>query len=136
MRRLALILAPLALGACAGGAGSTPILSGNTKPAARPAPATPAAAFRKPQMDRERGLEDVLGQRAATLIARYGKPRIDLGEGDARKLQFAGENCVLDIFLYPLDAGEEPVATHVEARQRQGGASTDKARCLAEIERR
>ena len=34
-----------------------------------------------------------------------------------RKLQFAGERCVLDVFLYPLREGQEPVATYVEARR-------------------
>ena len=87
-------------------------------------------------MDREAGLDSVLGQRASVLLSGYGKARIDLKEGDARKLQFAGERCVLDVFLYPLEAGAEPVATHVEARERQGGGDTSKTSCLAEIARR
>ncbi|QFT76428.1 hypothetical protein FIU90_02615 [Erythrobacter sp. THAF29] len=87
-------------------------------------------------MDREAGLDGVLGQRATALLSRFGAARIDLKEGDARKLQFAGEKCVLDVFLYPLEAGAEPVATHVEARERQGGGATSKTRCLAEIARR
>ncbi|PKP90329.1 MAG: hypothetical protein CVT76_09985, partial [Alphaproteobacteria bacterium HGW-Alphaproteobacteria-15] len=67
---------------------------------------------------------------------RFGAPRIDLAEGDARKLQFAGPSCVLDIFLYPLSAGAEPTATHVDARLRQGGAAVDQGACIRELETR
>ena len=95
-----------------------------------------ASSFRPPQVQRETGLRSIIGQRAEALKSRFGKTRIDLSEGDARKLQFAGETCVLDIYLYPLEADAVPVATHVEARRRAGGASIDKQACLAEIARR
>ena len=80
-------------------------------------------------------LDSVIGQGAASLVQRFGKARIDLVEGDARKLQFASDACVLDVYLYPLQANAQPVATHVEARQRVGGADADRARCIAEVER-
>ena len=84
----------------------------------------------------ERGLNGVIGAQARALTARFGRPRIDLVEGDARKLQFMGQTCVLDVFLYPLEAGREPVATHVESRLRTNGGQIDHARCIAEVERR
>lgn len=84
----------------------------------------------------ESGLADVIGERAGSLSERFGLARIDLKEGEARKLQFAGETCVLDLFLYPVAAGTEPVVTHVDARLRTTGADTDKSRCIAEVERR
>lgn len=133
MRRFAPLIAAPLLVACVG-SGTTPIVSDGPLRSARPAPAT--ETFRRPEIDRETGLESVLGQRAAALLSRYGKARIDLKEGDARKLQFAGERCILDVFLYPLEAGAEPVSTHVEARERKGGGNTSKSRCLSEIARR
>ena len=73
---------------------------------------------------------------AAALTRRFGSPRIDLAEGDAHKLQFAGAACVLDIYLYPLSAGGPATATHVEARLRQGGAPADPGACIREVEQR
>jgi hypothetical protein len=80
------------------------------------------------------GLEGVIGSSAPALVRRFGPARIDLLEGDARKLQFAGSACVLDIYLYPVHAGAEPTATHVAARQRAGGAAVDQGACIREIE--
>jgi hypothetical protein len=104
-------------------------------------PAKPAAPGRSsivvvPQVMAARGLEGVIGSGAAALTRRFGVPRLDLAEGDARKLQFAGGACVLDIYLYPVAAAAEPTATHVEARLRQGGAATDAGACIREVERR
>lgn len=83
-----------------------------------------------------KGLAGVIGSPAAALTRRFGQPRIDLAEGDARKLQFTGTACVLDIYLYPVSATAEPTATHVEARIRQGGAQTDPGACIREVEGR
>ena len=63
------------------------------------------------------GLEGVIEQDAAGLARQFGNPRLDVREGDMRKLQFRGEACVLDVFLYPLRDGAEPQATYVEARR-------------------
>jgi hypothetical protein len=104
--------------------------------ASAPTASTPsvAAAFRAPQIMRGSGLDSVIGERAGTLTRRFGEARIDLAEGDARKLQYVSDACVLDIYLYPLSANAEPIATHVEARARQGGAPADRAYCIAEVE--
>lgn len=76
------------------------------------------------------GLDSVIGARAGTLLAAFGTPRIDLKEGDVRKLQFAGVPCVLDIYLYPPDGGGEQVATHVEARRASDGQDVDRGQCV------
>lgn len=135
MRKVAVLLSAFTISACAGGSGAAPTRTAST--AARPPVATPPTneAFRPPQVMRQRGLDEVIGARASTLTARFGAARIDLAEGDARKLQFSSDRCVLDIFLYPLEAGSEPVATHVDARLRSGGGEVDRAACIAEIER-
>lgn len=128
--RNVLIIAGLAIltSACAGGSGS-----GSATP--RVTASTPATGFRAPQVMRGSGIDSVIGQPAVSLSRRFGEARIDLAEGDARKLQYVSDRCVLDIFLYPLAANADPVATHVEARERQGGAGTDRAGCIAEVER-
>lgn len=127
-RRGALILAAaLALSGCVGGSRPAP-----------PAAARPvrSAAAGLPQVMAPQGLEGVIGEDARTLLNRFGTPRIDLAEGDARKLQFAGRACVLDIYLYPPRAGSAPVAAHVAARLRQGGAPVDARACIREVEGR
>lgn len=115
----------LALAGCAGGG----------KTASVPAPVR-TGVVRVPQVMAPQGLEGVIGQDTGMLTRRFGTPRLDVAEGDARKLQFAGSNCVLDIYLYPQRPGIDPVASHVEARQRQGGAAVDRGACIREIESR
>ena len=66
----------------------------------------------------------------------FGPPRLDVKEGDMRKLQFAGEACVLDVFLYPLRPNAEPVATYVDARRSSDGLDVDRAACVAALRRR
>ncbi|MEE4317304.1 MAG: hypothetical protein V2I74_10010 [Erythrobacter sp.] len=105
----------------------------------KPAPAAPpsrSGVVRVPQVMAPQGLEGVIGSPAGTLTRRFGNPRLDVLEGDARKLQFGGTTCVLDIYLYPLRPGTEAVAAHVEARLRQGGAAVDRGACIREVERR
>lgn len=124
-KALALVVLGASLvGGCASGARETPVVV-----------APPPEAFRAPQVMRESGLESVIGEGAASLSRRFGEARIDLKEGDARKLQFVSRGCVLDIYLYPLASNSAPVATHVEARQRVGGGETDRAECIEEVER-
>lgn len=108
------------------------------KPPARPAASAPvrSSIVVVPQVMAPQGLEGVIGSPAAALSRRFGQPRLDVAEGDARKLQFAGAQCVLDIYLYPVAAAAEPTATHVAARLRQGGAAADAGDCIREVEGR
>lgn len=82
------------------------------------------------------GLEGVIGADASALIDQFGKPRLDVHEGDARKLQFSGAPCVLDIYLYPPDKGGEPRATYVDARRSSDGRDVDRAACIAALRHR
>jgi len=130
MRGLAgLAMLGLMLGGCAGGGKPAP-----ARAVAAPAPRSNTAPA--PHVMAQAGLEGVIGSPAAALTRRFGEPRIDLAEGDARKLQFAGNGCVLDIYLYPVAPSPEPTATHVAARLRQGGALMDPAACIRDIELR
>ena len=79
------------------------------------------------------GLEGVIGASAADLKRQFGEPRIDVYEGDARKLQFGGPACVLDVYLYPAAAGREPQATYVEARRASDGKDVDRVGCVGAL---
>lgn len=95
-----------------------------------PAPALPAAPVYSTV-----GLEAVMGQSAAALVAAFGRPDLDVREGNARKLQFLGPVCVLDAYLYPPRGGGEPIVTHVDARLPDG-RDIDRASCVAALGRR
>jgi len=103
-------------------------------PPTRPAP-PPVVSARAPQILRAPGLEAVIERDAAQVQRLFGPPRLDVFEGDMRKLQFSGEACVLDVFLYPLQPGAEPVATYVDARRASDGREVDRAACVAALRR-
>jgi hypothetical protein len=78
------------------------------------------------------GLETVIGRNARFLEAQLGRPELDVREGAARKLQFAGPACVLDAYLYPPRGGGEPIVTHIDARLPDG-RDVDRASCVAAL---
>jgi hypothetical protein len=133
---LILALLPL-LGACA-----------STAAAPRSAPAKPAVAapvpirapVRRPPPRAQAlvapGLEGVIGATREDLLGQFGPARLDVWEGDARKLQFSGTACVLDVYLYPPAAGSEPQATYVDARRSSDGLDVDRAACIAALRSR
>ncbi|MBX3593027.1 hypothetical protein [Sphingomonas sp.] len=99
--------------------------TGNTPPPARAAPI--------PVPQGMSALTTVIGASAASLMAQFGKPILDVSEGSARKLQFGSAICVLDAYLYPPKSGRgDPVVTFAETRQRNG-APIDQASCAAAI---
>ena len=112
----------LALLAACGGAGTAAPKPAST-PTARPYIAPPSA----PKLNR-RGLEAVLGADEASLVAQFGRPRLDVVEVNGRKLQFVGDPCILDAYLYFDKQGQERV-TYVDARNRDG-AAVDRAACV------
>ena len=81
------------------------------------------------------GLESVMGRDARALEAQFGAPDLDIREGSARKLQFAGPVCVLDAYLYPPARGGEAVVTYVDARLPDG-RDIDRASCVAALQAR
>jgi len=112
-----LVLAALVAGCVAPGAEAPPV-------APPPAPAYST-----------HGLESVMGRGARALTALFGAADLDIREGGARKLQFLGPVCVLDIYLYPPRAGGDPIATHVDARLPDG-RDMDRSSCVAALTRR
>lgn len=143
MRIVASLFAGLALAALSGcgASGSGPVRSASAavtrSPVARGKVRQPLVQPPpKPQVQSLPGLEGVIGSTATQLGRDFGPPRLDVVEGDARKLQFTGNACVLDIFLYPSAAGREPQATYVDARRASDGADVDRAACVAALRRR
>lgn len=104
-------------------------------PPTRPAPPPISATVRQPPILAGPGFEDVTGAHAAALIRMFGQPQLDVREGDVRKLQFSGEACVLDVFLYPIRERTEPEATWFEARRKSDGLEVDRAKCIAALRR-
>ena len=100
-------------------------------PAAKP-PTTTQVSVRSPTIS---GQEGVIGRDARTLIGQFGEPDLDIREGTARKLQFAGPACILDAYLYPRAGGGEPLVTHIDARLPDG-RDMDRASCIAALTRR
>jgi hypothetical protein len=131
--KIALMLLPL-LAACAQ---AVPQVErpGPTAPLPRPEQrpvetAPPTAGFIPPRLMSQEGLEPVIGRNQAALVQMLGTPRLNVEEGDARKLQWANEACVLDIYFYPLRPGGEPAASWIEARRASDGRDVDRVQCL------
>jgi len=99
-------------------------------------PPAPVEGFRAPSLQNVPGLDWLYRQDVRGLASALGSPRLDVAEGDMRKLQFSGEPCVLDVFLYPLGPGGEPVATHIEARRASDGQEVDRRACAEALRRR
>lgn len=125
----------LLLSACAGGVTGTagpPRGTSGVPPVRQPARTAP----RDPQFQSIPGLEGVIGATQTQLVRQFGTPRLDVWEGDARKLQFTGTACLLDIYLYPTSSSREPVATFVDARRASDGQDVDRAACVAALKAR
>jgi hypothetical protein len=146
LRRWTILAPMLALAACNEGAG--PVVSlPRAIPAPTPSPAPAKVAPRPkvprppakaapppaPQVLHAAGLESVIGAGKADLLRLLGKPRLDVAEGDAHKLQFAGESCVLDIYLYPQGKDGPLRATYAEARHPADARPVDRAACIAAL---
>ncbi|MFM5886465.1 MAG: hypothetical protein ACKOQ3_14255 [Novosphingobium sp.] len=139
MRKSAIALAVVPfLAACGGGSGGGAVQTAASKPApiktAVRTPQRPTLA--PPRVQVIPGLEGLIGATGADLTRQLGAPRLDVIEGDARKLQFAGTACVLDVYLYPAAAGREPTATYVDARRASDGQEVDRAACVGALLRR
>jgi hypothetical protein len=104
-------------------------------PPARPAPPPLSTRVRQPPVLSASGLDDVIGEHAPALRRMFGEPQLDSRDGDVRKLQFSGDACVLDVFLYPIRDHGEPEATWVEARRKSDGLEVDRAACVAALKR-
>ena len=138
MIRIGVATLALALAGCATAPPmAKPASTGVAKTAPTKAVPTRVRPSRKPPVSATPqlvpGVEGVIGNDAAGLVRQFGKPRLDILEGDARKLQFSGSACVLDAYLYPPAAGKEPLATYIDARRPSDGQDVDRAACIAAL---
>lgn len=136
-RRLALpavVVLISVLSACTSTAPTTgrkPPTTSSSRPQPRPPIVKPPAA----QIQNIPGVAGVLGATEPELNRQFGAPRLDVWEGDARKLQYGNTRCVLDIYLYPLEAGTEPQATFLDARN-EAGQDIDRVACVNALRKR
>jgi len=73
----------------------------------------------------------LVGMDVHDLGRRFGQPAFQVQEGPGTKLQWAGDGCVLDVFLYPPESGSGSArVTYADAR-RPSGTDIDVASCLA-----
>ncbi|MBT0668915.1 hypothetical protein HT136_11105 [Novosphingobium profundi] len=135
MLAAALALALPLAGCVSSGAPSRPTGSSRPTHSTTIRPATPSGP-RDPQFMTMRGLEGVIGVTERELVRQFGQPRLDVWEGDARKLQFTGRACLLDVYLYPTSNSKSPVATYVDARRQSDGQDVDRAACVAALRQR
>jgi hypothetical protein len=144
-RSILLALALLSLAACAANPGSSGKGRVQSSRVAKPAPVVLRPSrlppIRQPvnrplppiQAQALPGLESVIGATSADLTRLFGPARLDVLEGDTRKLQFASEACVLDVYLYPGTAGHEPQASYVDARSASDGKDVERGACIAAL---
>lgn len=118
-------------------AAATLLMIGCASSSGKPAPVATPATGERPAVARPavQTLQGVTGRNAAALVSLFGQPDLDVQEGSARKLQFSGQACVLDAYLYPPAGRGEPVVTHVDARLTDG-RDTDRNACVAALRRR
>lgn len=124
------------LAACGGtSTAQPPIQSVSARPVPATKPPRPQKTWQSPKIMNLPGLEGVIGANAATLGRQFGQARLDIWEGDVHKLQFSGNACVLDVYLYPPAPKSEPTATYVDARRPSDGQDVDRASCVAALRR-
>lgn len=128
------VLAALLSGCGAVPAGRPPAHAPVHVPAPRPGRLPPTPARPAPTVQSIKGLEGVISANAESLTRLFGAPRLDVREEDARKLQWSGTACILDVYLYPPQSGGAPTATYVDAR-RGDGREVDRAACVAAMKR-
>jgi len=133
-------LVPLPFLALLAACGGTVTQPASTRPVRGHPLTPPAAIYRAPppaaHVQSLPGLEGVIGADAAQLSRMFGPPRLDVVEGDARKLQFSAVPCVLDVYLYPPAPGQAPRASYVDARRAGDARDVDRAACVAAMKKR
>ena len=74
----------------------------------------------------------LFGSNIDDLVGHFGKPVLQIHEGNSVKFQFRGARCVLDAYLYPGRDGQLRV-TYVDTRA-PSGADTNQATCISALE--
>ncbi|MEO6580102.1 MAG: hypothetical protein ABIN83_02990 [Sphingomicrobium sp.] len=74
---------------------------------------------------------ELVGLSAHDLGDRFGQPRFQVQEGPGTKLQWSGDGCVLDVYLYPPANGQGIARVTYSDARRPSGADIDVHSCLA-----
>ena len=83
----------------------------------------------------QRPAGQLIGLTSNELGARFGQPTFQVREGSGTKLQWSGNGCVLDAYLYPPQGGRgADRVTHADARA-PSGADMNIDSCLAMLAR-
>lgn len=91
------------------------------RPQETPAPQPPA---QQPQET-----SSLVGLSPQELVGRFGRPALQIREGNSLKLQFRGTRCVMDAYLYPSSGSGALKVTHIDTRLPSGG-DIDQAACV------
>ena len=92
------------------------------RPQQAPAPQPPA---QQPQQE----TSSLVGLSPQELVGRFGRPALQIREGNSMKLQFRGTRCVMDAYLYPSGTAGALKVTHIDTRLPSGG-DIDQAACV------
>jgi hypothetical protein len=71
----------------------------------------------------------LVGLTTQELVGRFGRPALQIREGNSLKLQFRGTRCVMDAYLYPSGGAGTLKVTHIDTRLPSGG-DVDQAACV------
>lgn len=80
-------------------------------------------------------VQRLMGKDARLLIQMLGQPSQDIREGAGRRLQFASDACILDVYLYPAGPGATPVSTYMAARVLDG-REAERNSCIIALRQR
>ena len=94
--------------------------------ACAPRPEQPAAPQPAPVQPETSSL---VGLTPQELVGRFGRPALQVREGNSLKLQFRGTRCVMDAYLYPSGGSGALKVTHIDTRLPSGG-DMDQAACV------
>jgi hypothetical protein len=100
--------------------------------ATAPRQAPPPAPVSEPKPEETSSL---VGLSAQELVGRFGAPALQVREGSSLKLQFRGQRCVMDAYLYPSGSSGSLKVTHVDTRLPSGG-DIDQAACVFALRNR
>ena len=104
--------------------------------ASTPAPEPAKPAVPVPQASGNHDHSTLNGMTANELVEHFGRPRLQIREGDGTKMQFQGPSCILDAYLYPAPSGQGvPRVAHIDTRNAQG-SPVNPLNCIASIEGR
>ena len=92
----------------------------------------PEQVPQQPVPQQQQQVNRLTGLSVQDLVAHFGRPALDVREGNSIKLQFRGRYCVLDTYLYPRQNGVYRV-TYVDTRT-PAGADIDQTTCISALE--